>query len=384
MSYDNHNNIFEALQQFIDEHGDDFASLEEAIAEFVSYYRDEEGPTLDVSPQVESMELFQLALNINDDQQRKSILQQAIDLWPYNWDAQMELIEGSLPEQISQMRNLEQKAKDEWLKGDQSGWLSLEERPYLRIKYMFASLLFKNGLLYEAKEHFEEINEIDELDHLGTRYNLMAIYCRLYDWQSAYQLYSRVPYDAGQDDRMILPLLILAILLNKQFQAKDLLLDLQDANDGLDELFSHEHWPIDDILLEVEDDRYEPGTYSSIAIALVDIMPVIVGSEFVYQWLHNEYHSPGSNERVNVSDKVISFDAAAKHYQDSRPQISVDDSIEVLQGVVHNAAIALQQRNYVTIAAFADITEKELLQIKYIGPKTVEKLKENGVVFKEE
>lgn len=391
MSFGNDNNIFRALQQFIDDHGDDFESIEEAIETFMSIYNQDgsldDAFDIEMTPEMESSELLELAMDEVDEKRRKELLNQAIELWPENWNAHLELIDGTYIEEINQIRELEERAFESWQETDQVGWLNFEERPYLSLKYMFAILLLKQGLLLEALDHFQAIYEMDEMDSLGSRYYLMSIYCRLYDWESAYELYSNTPYPASTDDRMIFPMLVVSILTGNLTYAKDLFLDLEEANDQLHLLFMEDHWPVDSILNFAEADHYQPNSFSSLALALNDILPVIVSSEYIYEWMLAEYQSSEPHERVNVNDKVISFKGASKLYRDQDqtdefPYKSYLD-VPVLEGVVHNAAETLQKMGLVTIEAYTKYTEKELLAVRHIGPKTIEQLKKNGVKFKE-
>lgn len=388
MSFGNDNNIFRALQQFIDEHGDEFENIEEAIEAFMSFYHQEgldDEDEMEMTPELESTELLELSMRVTDEDQRKALLQEAIEIWPENWNAHLELVEGSFTEQIEQIRELEEKAFETWEETDQVGWLDYEERPYLSLKYMFSVILFKQGLLLEALEHFEILYEIDEMDSLGARYYLMAIYCRTYDWESAYELFSDVPYPASTDDRMIIPMLILSILTDNITYAKDLFLDLEESNKELYMLFDDDTWPVDLILSYADADQYQVDSFESIALALNDILPVIVSSEYLYEWMLNEFETAEPHERVNVNEKVISFKGASQHYRnqedvyDRKPYLE----IPVLDGVVHNAAVALQAMGLVSIEDFAVYTEKELLAIKNVGPKSIQQLKDNGVIFKD-
>src|SRR5699024_11390769 len=150
MSFGNDDNIFRALQQFIDQHGDEFESIEKAVETFMSFYNNGELENeIESTPEMESAELFELSMSIGDEKQRKALLREAIELWPENWNAHLELIEGSLVEQIEQIRKLEIKAFHKWEETDQVGWINYEERPYLRLKYMLAVI--------RSEEHTSEL-----------------------------------------------------------------------------------------------------------------------------------------------------------------------------------------------------------------------------------
>ena len=385
MSFGNDDNIFRALQQFIDQHGDEFESIEKAVETFMSFYNNGELENeIESTPEMESAELFELSMSIGDEKQRKALLREAIELWPENWNAHLELIEGSLVEQIEQIRKLEITAFHKWEETDQVGWINYEERPYLRLKFMLAVILFKQGLLEEALEHFENLYEIDEMDSLGARYYIMSIYCRTYDFESAYELFSEVPYPASEDDRMIIPLLVVAVLTNNLTYAKDLFLDLEEANDNLFQLFMDDSWPMDLILGFGEADHFQMNSFESIAVALNDILPVVVSSEYLFDWMLEEYEAAEPHERVNVNEKVISFTGASKQYRAQTNQFTYKSYLEIpaLADVVHIAAVTLQEMGHVKVEDFSAYTEKELLAIKHIGPQTIKQLKANGVKFK--
>src|SRR5699024_1967950 len=82
----NDDNIFRALQQFIDQHGDEFESIEKAVETFMSFYNNGELENeIESTPEMESAELFELSMSIGDEKQRKALLREAIELWPENW-----------------------------------------------------------------------------------------------------------------------------------------------------------------------------------------------------------------------------------------------------------------------------------------------------------
>lgn len=402
MTYDNDDNMFKALRQFIEDFGHEYDSIDEAVEEFLSYYQKEaKEAELQLTPEEESMDMFELALSTVDKEERHTLIEEAIKLWPENWDAHIELLEGSIKDQIEELLKLESKAKFAWYRTDRQGWVNTNERPYMRLKYLLAMLLYKNGLLLEARGHLEELYAMDAHDNLGCRYMLMAIHCRLYDWQSALTLYNTVPYEAHYDDRMIVPLLVLAILLNKTTYANDLFIDLDSANSSLYMLFEGDHWPVEDILSYVDSESYQANSFSSLALALADILPVVIGSDYLYEWMYDKFYNLEDYEKVNVTDKVISFEAASKQYGDSKVDIpeeeetneEVEENIEeqaeeeevhidhhIFEGV--NQKFILFGYGFHTLEDFAKVTEDELLAMKYIGPKTIESLKANGIRFK--
>lgn len=372
-------NMFRLLQQFIDKYGDDFETVEEAIQTFMeSYNEDIQVDELEKSPRQESMDLFYQAMDEKDCKKQKALVQEAIEIWPENWDAQTFLVEGDIAEQIKELTDLEARAKEQWQALGLGSWRDIDARPYFRVKYHLITLLSQQGLLLQARQLMEEILEEDEFDALGVRYNLMAILCRLYDWKAAIEFFNALPYDGREDDRMVLMLLILAILTGRESYALDLLADLKLINDGMSYLIKFKTWPLDQILAYSDVDRVKPGTFDTLAITLLDIMSLIIGSNYSLLWIRKNYKKADPFRRINLNDKVISFQGASQQ----RNLMLKNDPL--FKDIVHNAFHALIEQGYREVSDFNEVTEKELLKIKHIGPKTIEQLKINGAKFKEE
>ena len=60
--------------------------------------------------------------------------------------------------------------------------------------------------------------------------------------------------------------------------------------------------------------------------------------------------------------------------------VTTDLSLE--SGLRSNLVETLYNEGLTSVAAFATVTEEEVLALKGVGPATVKKLKENGVSFK--
>lgn len=402
MPFGNDHNFFKKLQQFLDKYADEYKTVEEAMDAFLeqnpmndlddetvhdlnNLFDSEFTSGFDDTPDMESMRLLEQAVQLPEGKKREDLITQALRLWPENWYAHLERIDGSDVEIIEQLRDLEVLAKESWLETEQAGWLNFEERPYLTLKFSLARTLLSQGLLLEAADHFEELYELDEMDSLGARYSLMSIYCRLYDWESAVELFYDVPYPANSDELMIVPLLVLAILTGNTTYAKDLFYDLEEANEDIGYLFTDYGFPVEQIMGIDEAAPYQPGTFSALSVAFKDIFTVLIDSDYLYNWMLDQYQAKSRHQKININDKVISFEGAASHFNGgNRKTTDAEESVPVLEDVVYNAAEALFNLGLVTQADFSDYTEKEILQVKNVGPKTIEQLKKNGVVFKKE
>lgn len=401
MSFNNEQELLELLNEFLSSHMDVYDDLAEALDDFLRLHPLDEDDAvlfqriinkamsahedlLELTPEVESMQLLDRAIKFPKSPKRNALLTEAIELYPENWYAHLELIDldGSPLEYIDQLRDLESTAREAWLDIPRSDIISPEEYSYLTIKATLAESLMTEGFLIEARHHFQEVYDLDEADPLDTRYLLMAIHCRLYDWESALELFYDIPYPANTDEQMIAPLLILAILTGNNSYAKDLFHDLCRVNHEVGQLFQDQIFPIERIIMVEEADVFEPGSFESLAVALKLLLPILLESDYLYEWLLREYHSEAPHRKINLSDKIISFEGASHLYKQSSEDKKGEG--DVLEGVVHNAAETLKAKGLVTATDFSQFTEKEIGNIKHVGPKTIQQLKRNGVVFKED
>lgn len=62
--------------------------------------------------------------------------------------------------------------------------------------------------------------------------------------------------------------------------------------------------------------------------------------------------------------------------------LSLEAFSELPEGLRSNLVETLYNEGLTSAAAFAGVTEEEVLALKGVGPATVKKLKENGVSFK--
>lgn len=376
--------IFKRLQEFLKKHQQEFDSPEAAVHFFMEQLNNTDvagkNDSTEASSEAKSMELVEESQYATTEKQRRKILTKALEIWPDNLDAKTLLIDGDVASQVEQLSELEKKARSQWLQTDQVGWLNPEERPYLRLKASYATFLKENGLLREAEVIFEELFSLNEFDNQGTRYYLMSIYAQTYNWRKADVLYHQVPY-ADEDDQMIIPFLVLAILLRKDDTARQLFEKLRKVNPDTKKVFKHTMFPIDQFLENSELPAYLPNSFESLSMAFFNVLPLIIGSEYVYAWLRNEFKGKerrnGQGEHSNSN--VINFpdvDSGESFYDE-------DFEEDPLAGISGQQFEALMEQGLTTYEAFEEVTIKEVLAIRMIGPSTIKQLLENDVFFKE-
>lgn len=395
------------FKSFLDEHGDSFATPEEAIQYFINDYNNslhtnEPLSYIEDDPYMQSMELFEKALSTESDSKVSQLLDQALELWPNNWHAHMyRLVEPDstdLIEIIEKYEHLERKAyKTTWKKkGKMDTSPEIEIQAYLNIKQHFSELLFEFGLLDKAQKHFEKLYRMDDNDSMGARYRLLAIYVRKYDWKNAWKLYLKVP-EAESDDQMILPIIVLAVLTDRLELAKKLFKKLVELNSDIHYLFEDEDgWPFSDIIEadEVLAQKFAPYSYDSLLLSLQAILPILYDNVYLYKTLEKEYRSLNVNLDYNAGRKSLFIKETYSYEENNAHSHLVADMGVKLQSLyskdesnplrnigVERARI-LANRNLRTYEDFSKKTEKQIKAIDGIGPVTIKRLKENGVQFK--
>ncbi|MDN6397864.1 MAG: hypothetical protein L0J75_02355 [Alkalibacterium sp.] len=383
------------VQQFINEHGDEFDSPMEAVDYFTKKYNKEIKEENDFSQsetkETRSMRKLEEAEYTHAQKKRKKLIEEAITIWPENWDAQSMLIDLKADQDytalIEQHAFLEKRARKHWQNNtDQMGYLNVEERPYFRLKAKVAFIYMEMGMVDHALEHLLEIYKIDETDSLGTRYKIMSLYVRKFDWKSAWRFFQKSE-GADEDDQMLVPIIILAILTDRKGLARTLLQKLGDVNSEIKLLFLQDMWPIEELYDDEMTlaDSYKPYSYQSILIALRDILFIIIENQYLFDWLKKE-----TLDMFPVNHRFKNLHQPFSGVIDPEAQVQIDDfyysmrdeSSNPLRGMSINRMRILYRAGLRTFEDFAQRTEKELLKLDGIGPVTIKELKANGVTFR--
>ncbi|GEK89173.1 hypothetical protein SAMN04488100_10936 [Alkalibacterium putridalgicola] len=383
------------VQQFLNEHGDEFDSPMEAIDFFTRMYNEEIETGGDFAQSetdvTRSMDKLDEAQSATSFSKKRKLLKEATSIWPENWDAQSMLIDTDMDTDlislIEQYKFLEKRARKNWHKTtDRIGYRNVEERPYLRLKGKLAFLLMEMGMIDHALEHLLELYKIDESDALGTRYKIMALYVRKFDWKSAWRFYQKAE-GADEDDQLLLHILILAVLTDRRDVAKILLEKLVKVNPSIGMVLADDMWPIEDLYDDeiTQAPSYQPFSYQSLLIALRDVLYVIIENEYLFEWLKKETF------KLLPKDQIVKTDHQP-FYGEIDPSANLklqeffhslrDEPSNPLRGMRIDRVRILHHAGLRTFEDFADKTEKQVLGLQGIGPVTIKELKANGVAFR--
>lgn len=344
--------------------------------------------------QQESIDLMTRAAQVDDHEQEVELLKQAIQIWPENWDAYVSLIDGNYYEVIQQLRRLELRAREY----EEKHYESFSFR-YIRIKLTLTRELLANYLLEEALNHLLDLLHLEPLDFIWVRHAICAAYCLMYDWEGMMEYFDLYEPSWEEDIRMVLPALVLAIVMDKEENANDLFELLLSLNDSVGELVEGDTFPIPEIVAMRETGPHYSRGYEELLSRLADILPIIFASPYIFEWLKYHYqvftsdnpstHSTNSvlEGETSALDNVIVFPNQSQKkvkQENNNSNHSHIYDINLFNKLSSRAIEALLTEGLCFAKDFANLTASEVLKIKHVGPKTIEQLKANGVVFKEE
>lgn len=330
--------MFQELQKFLNECGHLYRTKELATQEF--------------------MKLYEKNKNDNSIEKKIEEIDNRVDL--------------SIVKRISEVSELERVEKEKWHKGYKLGFRNPEERDYFMLKLYLSELYLDMDMYILAMHQLEEILKMDPIDPLGIRYKLMGLYCRLGHKDKMSHIMKR--YDGNSDDMLLVLYLLLHILLREDKEAKRLLKNLVKLNKHVIAMFSDIMDLLDYILDLQDEESYKPNSQESIAIALSEVTDLL--NLYVCEWLETE---------------IISFDRAdiPKMSKELKmlaemQRVFSNYSNPIFKGIRWDIITILGQNKLHDLSDFKKVTESKVLSIKGIGAKTIQILKENGVVFKKE
>ncbi|HEL0009886.1 TPA: DNA-binding protein [Streptococcus equi subsp. zooepidemicus] len=242
-----------------------------------------------------------------------------------------------------------------WLASKPMGWVNLEERPYLSQKFELAMLYKQNGLYEKALHHLLEIHQYDEGDHLGTRYEILALYVLKSDFTMAEAFYESKDYHRG-DLLMEVPLMVGALLAGREELADDILVNLAETVPDFVAIVRQKAFPIDDILAAGALESYEPNSLSSIYLAFFNILPLLMTAQYYLQHYVQEFFEGAEGELTFLEELDL-------------PLSKVN---------------LFNQYGIHTLEDFSAWTTQELLDIPGVGKQMIARLKRLGVIFSQE
>ena len=235
-----------------------------------------------------------------------------------------------------------------------------------------------NSMQRFAIKEFEEILAMDVKDHMGVRYELMATYCNLEEFDKAKNFFECEQMEYHEEDLMIVPMMTVSLMTGH----------IEDADFYFDLLYAKN--PEFENYLKM----IEQGDEESLVAETLKVNPILFEANSMQSLLMV------FNQVVDLSQSEYYFTWLIEKYRAKRPQRQVwkkknpelhklirelEKSIEpskALQGLSISVERILRQHGLIEFKDFKKKTEEEVAAIRGVGKVSMQILKENGVVFK--
>ncbi|UJF15635.1 hypothetical protein LZ578_11880 [Jeotgalibaca sp. MA1X17-3] len=243
--------------------------------------------------------LFEKLPFAESENEYQSLIKAILKEEPDNLQARLMALEENSPLFLKNLEKVLQDAEESLKKQGLMGkdsigsyWLILETRPFILAKYELVHAYEERRMKRKAVEQLEEILYLNEMDNLGGRYDLMALYCELEEKEKALSLYNR--YEES-NALMLLPLIVLSIKLDDELSAKRYYKILQESNKNCRKVFGKKELDIQKWEETVDDEQYSPGSVEEIYMAidkLEDDFLLLTAEDYYYNWLNQHLQKP--------------------------------------------------------------------------------------------
>jgi tetratricopeptide (TPR) repeat protein len=217
--------------------GHEFESAEEANAFLQNLVAQGGVPFAPETPQEQAQELVYQAWEARSRNQRQRLARQALEIYPDCADAYVLLAENAArgPEEA---RDLYQKSVEAGVRSlglkvfeEDAGyfWGIIETRPYMRARQGLAQVLWAQGDLEGAAEHYRDMLRLNPNDNQGVRYELLECLLSREDLQGAEELLAQ--YDEESSANWLFTKALVSFLRGGDTpQSRDELAAAMDAN----------------------------------------------------------------------------------------------------------------------------------------------------------
>ncbi|MBM7642137.1 helix-hairpin-helix domain-containing protein [Streptococcus loxodontisalivarius] len=258
-------------------------------------------------------------------------------------------------------------------------WNYLEARPILQA-LLFLITYYTDENAYHRALHLVNLIEKQQLKRYppGYVFQVLSLYHMVGDENKVEQFYQKELKQGKCDDTILIHAVISAFLKGSIPEAQSLFKKLVEINDEAAPFFADQDWL--DSLVDIEEEEcYLPNSVQSLQASLYPLEEFLDRNLIIGDFLTQEAQKYDTSfvmddwyvsEQTHLSN-LVSFVGARKLATDPR-----------LSFIKHDMSLALYDSGIESYDDFKKYTEKEILSIKGVGPVTIQKLKEAGIVFK--
>lgn len=366
--------LYQDFLDFISQMAEEFTDEEAAAEAYVKNYMD-----IDYDHLVKSSDVHAIleAVQLTDDpSQRQGLLDRVAQLEPGNLTGQiLRYLTGlTPPDDLDEMMALEKAYRKRYHQQLASQNLdSTINWPYCQFVTILIELLIDQLLFKRAENLANRVLDILPEDDLGMRFRLMTIYALTDQPKRAQHVYQQFGGEA--DDQMMLAMVAPAILGDELAYAQTLIKRLWLKNSAVT-FFFQSALGFEEINLEtlpLDDKGRMAVDHGRLAFCLSIMSPLYERSSYLYRQVRDIL--------VDLDPQAFTWrrdffrETAARHDQIFDP---------IFEGISGNKARILVDAGLGSKEDFADVTRDQVLALDGIGPKTLDQLASNGVIFKDQ
>lgn len=325
--------------------------------------------------------LFREAMHTPNTQKRNKLLKQVLKINPDYFAADFHLFLSEVEDfdlsTFKKVLDFEVLVLEKWKMNGYNSWNYFEARPILSALMFLIEYYMTENLNYKA---LELVNLY--LSKRPERFPPNFVFCMLSLYHITGQelkverFYREELNKGKRDDIILIHAIISAFSQGKIEEAIQLFAKLVEINDEAVEFFIEEDWQFKVIDIENQE-CYCPNSVESLQASLYPLFDYLLENIILTKFLTNE------------AKKFRRKPVFSNHSSMIRNLSKVNDwysfmSEEKMKGIRMDFVHIFVENGIRTSSDFKKWTEKEVLALKGIGPVTVQKLKENGIKFKNE
>ncbi|KHD45983.1 hypothetical protein ACVRZD_03810 [Streptococcus hongkongensis] len=321
------------------------------------------------------------ALDSLNSTKRRKLFREILKENPHSYDAKLQLlIEDTDPADFDYYERLHEFVAETlllWKSEDYSDYRLITARPYW-VCFCFAiDFYLHSGNTFLAVELVEEILR-HPLNSFTPNFLSLAFasYLETGQFQKMSLLYQRFMKSESASvlskDGPLIYMVMADILSHHHEDAEKRLSYLFKMNDEAFEFLANPDW-VDDIFEIDYEDAYLPYSADALRAYLLPALDYIEENIALQTYIEHYFESKSARsvERTQIGRNVLQWQKILELM--SQPK---------LKGIRFDMIRYLAEFGIESVTDFKKYTEKEILSIKGIGKVTVEKLKDNGIIFK--
>lgn len=325
--------------------------------------------------------LFREAMHTPNTQKRNKLLKQVLKINPNYFAAGFHLflseVEDFDLQTFKKVLEFEILVLEKWKINGYNSWNIFEARPILTALMFLIEYYMTEKFYYKA---LELVNLY--LSKRPERFPPNFVFCMLSLYHITGQelkverFYREELNKGKRDDTILIHAIISAFSQGKIEEASQLFAKLVEINDEAVEFFIEEDWRFK--ILDIEEQEcYCPNSVESLQASLYPLLDYLQENIILTEFLTNDAKKFRRKPVFSNRSRMI------KNLSEVTDGHSFMNE-EKMKGIRMDLVHIFVKNGIRTSTDFKKWTEKETLALKGIGPATVQKLKENGIKFKNE